>query len=1024
MKKFQTIIYFVVAIATLSYIWWKYSPAVDGTYSFGNEKISWNLIITNGVLKTINLENKITGEKLEPGYGSEDFIFRIGSTNSLGYITARDAKGKEIFPFIIRKGLTVKSSKCLAKWLIKGRKKNTLILEHPESKCRIFLDFIINPDKSWIKRKIRLQAFFGNVLAVDKAEQLNWNLQTEFKNGGRGQPVFLNNSWFAALDHPASSNYFEEGKLILKQFPGYRFEREKLPLQTIVFGACSNGFAKQFFWEYVNNFRRAPRSLSLYNTWCDMRGDKFTSENIYATAEKIKNKLSVHDAKLDCFVVDDCWQNKKSIWKEDFKKNPEGLPDLFEVIKSKGYKSGLWLPFTGVGLDIKWGESQGYESACDVYFCMSGNKFNQTLRKRLKEIIELSEIDLFKHDFNYFDCSRIQHGHFADKMQSSEANVDSLISLLKFESELRSNIFLMVTSGMWPSPFWLKYCDVIWMGGKDHDFDKSFPASCGSIFEMNYRDGALYNIANKNIFPISALMTHGIVDARHNVYNLTAENDEEWANHLMNYLGRGSMLREFYISPERITDKRWRIISCGLKWAKSLDKQMVNSHFILGNPLKGEIFGYKGYADDKSYVSLRNPQLTSTNIYIKDIDFTNKYCEIVYPWHEIIDCNPARSNNAKIHIPPESVVQAESYPGLKCPAPVGVHAKITKSFEDETEYIISYPIGLKSFDVASSVPINSIHGKDIYPEKQNQNLWNVNLVKNEKKSPETKLLSVKINEFGVVNCSVFVPENIETTIQVVYDYGKNASAVASINRKAIVPTTMNGDGWRMAAVDCLPGKNKVFIGLMGINSKTKNIKASVYLKNKVKLSSTTILICHDTIPPIKFDDKPLPIMQNYFCESKKILQKNNVTLSTESALIRGKRVLIESQFSMISSAWVNVDIFDVNGGKYDNKKVFLNGVEIGKLPTSPPPISMWFKTKIQIPPELFNKIKFNNDISILDKTGDAYKIKNLCLEVELIDGKTEKTLVNPAVYSTSLSWELGEGELLNKDGKKITTLSF
>jgi len=1027
MKKLKTIIFLITIISILSYIWWKYVPAVDGTYSFGNNKICWNLIIDNGVLKTVSLENKITGEKLEVNSGSEEFVLRVGPTNSLGYITAKDAKGKVIFPFIIRQGLIVKSSKCLAKWFIRGNKKDTLVLEHSESKCRIFLDFIVENDKPWVKRKISLQAFYGNVLAVDKADQLKWNLQTEFEQGGRGQPVFINNSWFAALEHPASSNYFEAGQLILKQFPGYIFEREKLPMQTVVIGSSDNGFAKKSFWKFVNDFRRKPRSISLYNTWCDMRGDKLTSEKIYATAEKIKNKLTVHETNFDCFVIDDGWQNQKSIWKENLRKIPEGLPEMYEVIKSKGYKSGLWLPFTGVGLDIKWAEKNGYESACDVYFCMSGTNFNQAVRKRLKNIIETSKIDLFKHDFNYFDCSRIQHGHFADKMQSGEANVNALISLLKFESSLRTNIFLMVTSGIWPSPFWLKYCDVIWMGGKDHDFDKQFPASYGSIFEMNYRDGALYNIVdkNKNIFPISALMTHGIVDARHNVYNLTAEEDEGWANHLMNYLGRGSMLREFYISPERITDLRWKMIAQGLKWAKSLDKQMINSHFILGNPSKGELFGYKGNADGKTYVSIRNPKLSSTNISFKSLGFTNNYCEIVYPWQEIILCNSDTmlQNNNIINIPPESVVQAESYSMLERPVPIGLRSEITKSFEDETGYIISYPQNLKKFDVISSVPITSIHGKEIYPEKQTDKLWTVNLLNHEKITQKAKLISAEINKFGVVKCSVFVPENFESCIQVVYASGKKAAAVASINRYPILPPTMKGDGWRMATVNCLPGENNIFIGLMGISSEEKNVEVALYLKNKVKLDSTTILICHETVKS-KPKDNPVPISQTTFYNSREILKRNNITLAPESALIRGKRALIESQFGMISSAWINVEIFDVNGGKYDNKKVLLNGVEIGKLPSNPPPLSMWFKTKIKVPIQLLKKINFNNDIAVFDKTGDAYKIKNLCLEVQLINGKKAKTLVNPAVYSTSLSWELGEGEILNRDGKKITSLAF
>ncbi|GEM_PF-1072294 len=1022
MKKINLIILVAVTVILLSYVWWKFVPAVDGNYSFGNNKISWNLVISNGILKTIDLENKVTGEKLTPGNGSEEFIFRIGPTNSLGYITARDEKGKVIFPFIVREGQIVKSSDCIAKWLIRGLKKDTLVLEHPDSKCRIFLDFMATPGKPWIKRKLRLQAFYGNVLAIDKADDLNWKLEAEFEHGGRGQPVFLNNSWFAALERPASSNIFEDGKLILRQFPGYIFEREKLPLQTVVFGTGSKGFARQSFWDYINNFRRPPRSVSLYNTWCDMRDSRLVSENIYAAAEFVKNKLSIYDTKLDCFVVDDGWQNKKSIWKADLKKIPEDLHGLFDVIKSKGFQSGLWLPFTGVGLDIKWGEKQGYESACDVYFCMSGTNFNQNLRKRLKEIVKTADIDLFKHDFNYFDCSRIQHGHFADKMQSGEANVDALISLLEFESRLKTNIFQMVTSGMWPSPFWLKYCDVIWMGGKDHDFDKTFPASRGSVFEMNYRDAAVYDIVNNksNLFPISALMTHGIVDARHNLYNLTEEDDEGWANHLMNYLGRGTLLRELYISPERITDFRWKLLSRGLKWAKSLDKLMVNSRFILGDPSKGELFGYKGEADGKSYVSLRNPQLNSTNVNVKSLGFSNKYCEIVYPWHETVDCE----NNQNIGIPPEGVVQIESFPDLEKPVPIGVRAELTKSFEDEIEYLVSLPEGIKSFDIVSPVPVTSIHGKDIYSEKKNDKLWTVNLIKFVKKPAKSDILSVNINEFGVSHCSVFVPEKVESSLQVVYNYNGGASAVASINDNAIVPKSIGGDGWRLVEVNCIKGTNDIFIGLMGIDSEAKNVKVSVYLKNKVKLNSTKILICHESITPVDIGSKPFPISQNYFCDSQKVIQKDDVTLNVESALIRGKRALIESQLGTISSAWLKVDIFDVNGGKYADKRVLLNGAEIGKLPSSPPPLSMWFSTKIEIPWKLLEKISFNNDISILDKTGDAYKIRNLCLEVELFDGATAKTLVDPSVYSTSLGWELGEGEVLKRNGEKTTTLSF
>ena len=46
------------------------------------------------------------------------------------------------------------------------------------------------------------------------------------------------------------------------------------------------------------------------------------------------------------------------------------------------------------------------------------------------------------------------------------------------------------------------------------------------------------------------------------------------------------------------------------------------------------------------------------------------------------------------------------------------------------------------------------------------------------------------------------------------------------------------------------------------------------------------------------------------------------------------------------------------------------------------------------------------------------------IEVVLNDGKEVSTAVNPIIYSTSLEWELGEGEKLSRDGSSLAILSF
>jgi len=323
---------------------------------------------------------------------------------------------------------------------------------------------------------------------------------------------------------------------------------------------------------------------------------------------------------------------------------------------------------------------------------------------------------------------------------------------------------------------------------------------------------------------------------------------------------------------------------------------------------------------------------------------------------------------------------------LKRPTPVGVRAELTKSFEDETGFIINYSSDCQNFKIVSPVPVSSIHGKDVYAEKISDKLWNVTLGKYIKdNSLEANVLSAKISESGVIHCLIVNSEKVESVVRVVYDYGGKASAIASVNKKIIIPESIKGESWRMATVPCLPGTNDIFVGVVGVDTDISNVNIRVFIKNNGKLNSTRILICHGKVQTCDNTEKPVPILQNSYQNAKQIVSKK-VTLSSDSGLIRGKRALIESQFGMIKSAWLKVDIFDVNGGKYSNKTLYLNNEKIGKLPENPPPLSSWKSCEIKIPWEIIKFIKFNNVITLKDNTGDAYKIRNLCLEVELIDG--------------------------------------
>jgi hypothetical protein len=147
-------------------------------------------------------------------------------------------------------------------------------------------------------------------------------------------------------------------------------------------------------------------------------------------------------------------------------------------------------------------------------------------------------------------------------------------------------------------------------------------------------------------------------------------------------------------------------------------------------------------------------------------------------------------------------------------------------------------------------------------------------------------------------------------------------------------------------------------------------------------------------------------------------------LDTSSGRLYAERKLTEQQLRNVTSACISMDIFDVNSGKYDNKRVFLNNTVIGKLPVSPEPLAEWHTVSMPLEKDIVKKLQLDNIFAVRDTTGDHYKIRNIRLQVVLSDGKKIETYSDKAVYSTSLQWKHGEGKELPRNGVPVTVLSF
>ena len=114
-------------------------------------------------------------------------------------------------------------------------------------------------------------------------------------------------------------------------------------------------------------------------------------------------------------------------------------------------------------------------------------------------------------------------------------------------------------------------------------------------------------------------------------------------------------------------------------------------------------------------------------------------------------------------------------------------------------------------------------------------------------------------------------------------------------------------------------------------------------------------------------------------------------------------------FGTIRSAELLLDTFGVDGGRYANKPVYLNGCALGDLPEGTG--DQWTKgTAIPLTPDAIRSLRPHNEITIDNRVGDAFKIRNIRLRLRMQSGETVVSTVDTRVFTGGTGWLYGEGK--------------
>lgn len=467
---------------------------------------------------------------------------------------------------------------------------------------------ILTDGANYVKQKWSFES--PKTMGVSRIELLKIP-SAEIKQIGSvdGSPI-VDQQMFFALEHPMAKDSIEstQGVAYLPLLNG--IQKNKALTATTAMGVTPEGQMRRGFLYYIERERAHPyRPYLHYNSWYDLSWDNLQM-NDQGVLDRIKtygdSLITKRGVPLKAFLLDDGWDNHKTLWEVNNTGFPKGFTPEKEAAAQYKAHLGLWLsPWGGYGEPheqrIKYGllqkppfeiNANGFSLAGPVYF----NRFRGVTTSYVKNY----GVSIFK-----FDGVGAGNGASGAGVKY-QADIDALLKLTRDLRAVEPDIFLSLTVGTWPSPYWLYYGDSTWRAGGDSGF-----AGTGSKRQqwITYRDAESYkNIVKRApLYPLNSVMLHGITIAE-NGYPKELGNDiNDIRDGIWAFFASGTDLQELYIDPHLLTNWGWDILASAAKWANENASVLQDTHWVGGDPADGEVYGYASWSPEKGILSLRNP---------------------------------------------------------------------------------------------------------------------------------------------------------------------------------------------------------------------------------------------------------------------------------------------------------------------------------------------------------------------------------------------------------------------------------
>jgi hypothetical protein len=589
---------FIAGCAAVSGIWAQdvgtAITRVDGShYSIGNQAIAAEWQLADGHVTGFTVVDRWGGKTihLEEPFG---VLLRDG--------TVEDGRSMHVDGAPRMEAIEADASSARVSEQFGGQ-RFTLPLADDAGKVRVVWSVVLRDGSNYAREMVTISTSGADV-PIAEVKMIDATIPgAQVVGSVRGSPIVAGGT-FLGLENPLS-----ESRVVGDRATAV-VERD-LPLRvgqsatySAVIGATRPGQLRRDFLNYIERERAHPyRTFLHYNSWYDL--GYFTPYDEAGAVDRIQAfGTELHDKRgvvLDSFLFDDGWDNHASLW--SFNGGfPNGFRAVREAAQKYGAAPGVWLSPWG-GYDgpkkerVAFGAKEGYEIV-DGGFALSGPKYYQRFLDVCLRMIRDYGVNQFK-----FDGTGNADSVF--KGSAFDSDFDAAIHLIGELRKAEPKLYVNLTTGTYPSPFWLLYADSIWRGGDD---DSEMGAGSTRERWITYRDAATYQqeVEEGPLYPLNSLMLHGIIYARYNK-QLNTDPQNDFRNEVRSYFGTGTQCQELYITPSLLSAGNWDDLAEAARWSRANASVLRDTHWIGGNPAWLEVYGWASWSPHKGILTLRNP---------------------------------------------------------------------------------------------------------------------------------------------------------------------------------------------------------------------------------------------------------------------------------------------------------------------------------------------------------------------------------------------------------------------------------